>query len=249
MSAAPLYDRIGRGYADMRRPEPRIAAQLESALMGATSVVNVGAGTGSYEPKGRRVVAVEPSDVMIAQRVPGAAPVVQAVAEALPLPDDSFDAALAALTVHHWADPAGGLAELQRVARRQVVFTWDPSFLATFWFTRDYLPEAEELDRGFADFSTTLASLPTARVEVVPVPWNCRDGFYAAYWRRPEAYLDLSVRAAISGFSILDAAVTERALEELAADLESGAWHRRNAQLLELDALDLGYRLVVAENA
>jgi SAM-dependent methyltransferase len=247
MSTEPLYDQLGRGYADKRRPDPRIAAQLDSALGGAVGVVNVGAGTGSYEPQGRRVVAVEPSPVMIAQRSPDAVPAVQAVAEDLPLPDDSFDAALAVLTVHHWNDASRGLAELRRVARRQVVLTWDPSFLATFWFTRDYLPEAEDLDKGFADFDTTLAELSPSRVETVPVPHDCHDGFYAAYWRRPAAYLDAAVRAAISGFSILDADITKRALGRLAADLESGEWHRRNAALLELDELDLGYRLVIAE--
>jgi SAM-dependent methyltransferase len=246
MSTAPLYDQLGRGYADKRRPDPRIAAQLEAALGDADDVVNVGAGAGSYEPRARRVVAVEPSPVMIAQRAPAAVPAVQAVAEHLPFPDDSFDAALAVLTVHHWNDPSRGLAELRRVARRQIVLTWDPSFLAAFWFTRDYLPEAEELDKGFADFDTTLAALSPTRVEKVPVPHDCHDGFYAAYWRRPAAYLDPAVRAAISGFSLLDAGVTDPALEHLAADLESGAWHRRNAALMELDELDLGYRLVVA---
>ena len=247
MAKAPIYDQIGRGYAQRRQPDPRIAARIAQAVGGASRVVNVGAGTGSYEPTGRRVVAVEPSPVMIAQRPAGAAPVAKAVAEALPFPDDAFDAAVAVLTVHHWTDPARGLAELQRVAQRQVVFTWDPDFLARFWFTRDYLPEAEALDKGFADFDTTVAVLSPARVEAVPVPNDCRDGFYASYWRRPEAYLDLLVRAAISGFSILDADITSRALSRLAADLESGEWRRRNAALLDLDDLDLGYRLVVAE--
>jgi SAM-dependent methyltransferase len=247
MSTTPLYDQLGRGYADKRRPDPRIAARLEAALGDAGSVVNVGAGAGSYEPRGRPVVAVEPSPVMIAQRAPAAAPAVQAVAEHLPFPDDSFDAALAVLTVHHWSDSSRGLAELRRVAPRQIVLTWDPNFLASFWFTRDYLPEAEELDKGFADFDTTLAALHPTRIEKVPVPHDCHDGFDAAYWRRPAAYLDPAVRAAISGFSLLDADVTEPALEHLAADLESGAWLQRNAALIELDELDLGYRLVIAE--
>ena len=209
--------------------------------------MNVGAGAGSYEPGGRHVVAVEPSPVMIAQRRPGAAPVARGVAEALPFPDDAFDAAVASLTVHHWTDRARGLAELRRVARRQVVFTWDPDVLAAFWLTRDYLPEADELDRGLADFHTTVASLSPARIETVAVPSDCRDGFYAAYWRRPEAYLDPSVRAGISGFSMVDEQLTQRALAKLDADLESGEWRRRNAALLELDELDVGYRLVIAE--
>jgi len=246
MANAPIYDRIGRGYAQRRQPDPRIAARVAGALGDAPRVVNVGAGAGSYEPQDRHVIAVEPSPVMIAQRPAGVAPVVQAVAEALPFADDEFDAGLAVLTVHHWTEPERGLAELRRVARRQVVLTWDPDLLAAFWFTRDYLPEAEALHRGFADFDTTISVLSPARVETVPVPNDCRDGFYASYWRRPEAYLDPSVRTAISGFSIIDSDVTERALTRLAADLESGEWQRRNAALLDLDELDLGYRLVIA---
>ena len=247
MADAPVYDVIGRGYARRRQPDPRIADRIDRVLGDARTVVNVGAGAGSYEPKDRRVIAVEPSPVMIAQRPAGAAPVTRAVGESLPFADDTFDVALAVLTVHHWTDPACGLAELRRVATRQVVLTWDPDALAAFWFTRDYLPEAEDLDRGFADFDTTTAVLSPARVETVTVPKDCRDGFYAAYWQRPEAYLDPSVRASISGFSIIDDEITKRALERLAADLESGAWHRRNAALLDVDELDVGYRLVVAE--
>jgi SAM-dependent methyltransferase len=164
----------------------------------------------------------------------------------LPFAHDAFDAALAVLTVHHWASPEDGLSELRRVARRQVIFTWDPSRLAAFWFTRDYLPEAIALDEGFTTLEPTLALLGGGRVEPVPVPHDCRDGFFAAYWRRPEAYLDPTVRAGISGFGLLDPALVERALGFLAADLESGEWHRRNAELLHADQLDLGYRLVIA---
>jgi SAM-dependent methyltransferase len=246
MAKAPIYERIGRGYAQRRRPDPRIAARIDRALGNARTVVNVGAGTGSYEPDDRTVVAVEPSPVMIEQRRADAPPVVQAVAEGLPFGDDAFDAALAILTVHHWTDPEQGLYELRRVAGRQVIFTWDPTRLATFWFTRDYLPEAIALDEGFTTLEPTLALLGSATVESVPVPHDCRDGFFAAYWRRPEAYLDPAVRAGISGFGLLDRALVEPALARLAADLESGEWHRRNAALLGLDELDLGYRLVIA---
>jgi len=248
MAKAPIYDRIGRRYAQRRRPDPRIAARLHQALGDARKVVNVGAGSGSYEPEDRQVVAVEPSEVMITQRPPDAAPVVRAVAEALPFEKGRFDAALAVLTVHHWTDPERGVAELRRVARRQVIFTWDPTHLARFWFTRDYLPEAVALDAGFTTLEATLALLGAATVEPVPLPHDCRDGFFAAYWRRPEAYLDPDVRAGISGFGILEEHVVEHALELLAGDLESGEWYRRNEQLLELDEIDLGYRLVVARS-
>ena len=248
MAKATIYDRIGRRYAQRRRPDPRIAARIARALGDARTVVNVGAGAGSYEPEDRHVVAVEPSEVMIAQRPRQAAPVVRAVAEALPFSNNQFDAALAVLTVHHWTDPKRGVAELRRVARRQVIFTWDPAHLAPFWFTRDYLPDAVALDAGFTTLRATVALLGAATVEPIPVPHDCHDGFFAAYWRRPEAYLDPDVRAGISGFGILDENVVEHALKLLADDLESGEWYRRNDHLLGLDELDLGYRLVVAQS-
>jgi SAM-dependent methyltransferase len=248
MAKATIYDRIGRRYAQRRRPDPRIAARIARALGDARTVVNVGAGAGSYEPEDRHVVAVEPSEVMIAQRPREAAPVVRAVAEALPFSNNQFDAALAVLTVHHWTDPKRGVAELRRVARRQVIFTWDPAHLAPFWFTRDYLPEAVALDAGFTTLRATVALLGAATVEPIRVPHDCHDGFFAAYWRRPEAYLDPDVRAGISGFGILDENVVEHALKLLADDLESGEWYRRNDHLLGLDELDLGYRLVVAQS-
>jgi SAM-dependent methyltransferase len=239
-----VYDEIGRGYAAVRRPDPRIARQIEAAV-GEGSVINVGAGTGSYEPPGT-VVAVEPSATMIAQRPAGAAPCVQASAEALPFGDGEFDVALAILTVHHWTDVETGLAELRRVARRQVVLTFDPVMTATFWLPRDYVPETIELDyRRLPTIDRLVTALGGARIEVVPVPHDCVDGFYAAYWRRPEAYLDPAVRAAISNFALLGDVVTP-GLERLRADLASGAWQAANAAILELEELDLGYRLLVA---
>jgi SAM-dependent methyltransferase len=246
MPKAPIYDRIGRRYAQRRRPDPRIAARLHQALGDARRVVNVGAGSGSYEPANRHVVAVEPSEVMIKQRPRDAAPVVRGVAEALPFDNGQFDAALAVLTVHHWTDSKRGLSELRRVARRQVILTWDPTHITRLWFTRDYLPAALALDGELTTLEGTLAFLGPATVEPVPVPHDCHDGFFAAYWRRPEAYLEPDVRAGISAFGMLDKDVVEHALELLADDLESGEWYRRNEQLLELDELDLGYRLVVA---
>jgi SAM-dependent methyltransferase len=244
---APIYDRIGRGYARMRQPEPRIYDQINRALGDARTVVNVGAGAGSYEPRDRDVVAVEPSEVMIKQRPSVVAPAVQAVAEALPMPDDSFDAALAVLTIHHWTDAGHGLAELRRVARRQVVLTGDTAHLRHFWLNRDYLGLSNTFDDGLPSLGWTVAALAPARVEVVPIPHDCHDGFYAAYWRRPEAYLQRDVRDAISCFELIRPDVVSRALQRLATDLKSGEWRRRNAELLELDELDLGYRLVIAE--
>jgi SAM-dependent methyltransferase len=247
MEAGARYDTIGRGYARGRRPDPRIAARLTAALGDAQSVLNVGAGAGSYEPRGRQVIAVEPSTVMLAQRPPGAARAVRARAEALPFPDRSFDAAMAVLTLHHWSDLAGGLAECTRVARRRVVLlTFDPDADA-FWLVRDYFPEFAADDHEVFPPMAAYAEAfgPEARVEVapLPVPRDCVDGFLGAYWARPAAYLDAAVRAGISSFARPG---TEEGLARLRADLAAGAWHERHGHLLAADALDLGYRLVVA---
>ncbi len=241
------YDTIGRDYARGRRSDPRIAARLTAALGDAPSVLNIGAGTGSYEPLDRRVVAVEPSAVMLAQRPPGAARAVQGRAEALPFRDRAFDAAMAVLTLHHWADRARGLAECARVARRRVVvLTWDPAADA-FWLQRDYFPEFARADLEVFPAMATYAEMfgPGARVEVapVPIPRDCLDGFLGTYWARPAAYLDPAVRAGISSFARPG---LEGGLERLRADVTSGAWHTRHGHLLAADELDLGYRLVVA---
>ncbi len=241
-----VYDAIGVDYANLRRPEPRWAAQIEAAPAGAQSIVNVGAGSGSYEPANGSVVALEPSFVMIDQRPPGAAPVVAGIAEALPFPEDSFDAALAVLTVHHWRDPDAGFAELRRVASRQVVMTWDREAVVDFWLVREYLPEIAEREADVVTMRETCAGLDTAHVEPMPVSWDCVDGCIAAYWRRPHAYLDARVRAAISGFALLEPAVVERGIAALAADHDNGAWQSKHADLLDLDELDAGYRLVTA---
>lgn len=243
------YEERGAGYAVVRRPDPRIEAAVRRALGDARSVVNVGAGTGSYEPRDLEVIPVEPSAVMRSQRPEELPAAVDGRAEALPLPDGAADAALALLTVHHWGDPSAGLAELRRMAqRRVVVLTWDPAFAGRLWLVRDYLPEAAELDRRrFQPLEQVVAALGGADVEVVPVPHDCTDGFLGAYWRRPERYLDPAVQPGISTFHLLDRDVVERALARLAADLDSGAWARRNAGLLQLEELDLGYRLLVAE--
>ena len=241
---ATRYDRIGRSYVATRAEDPRIAGAIHGALGDARTVLNVGAGAGAYEPRDRAVTAVEPSAVMRAQRPPDAAPCIDARAEALPFADGAFDAAMAVLSDHHWHDRAAGLRELRRVARRAVVFQWDPAFAEAFWLVRDHLrgfPPAEA-----ASFAGVRAALGAWREIVVPIPHDCRDGFLMAYWRRPEAFLDPVVRANISVFALLPPAEVEAMVTSLRADLESGAWHRRNADLLERDALDLGYRVFVA---
>jgi SAM-dependent methyltransferase len=246
MSRAQLYDRIGAGYTATRRTEPRIAAQVWAALGEARTILNVGAGTGSYEPPDRDVTAVEPSAVMRAQRPAGASRCMAAAAENLPFDDMSFDAAMAFATVHHWQDPIAGLREMQRVARRVVVFTCDTSdrsWRRRFWLTRDYLPEVAASPVGLA---TELARAIGARIEPVLVPWDCADGFFEAYWRRPEAYLDENVRRGISVWTAVGRSAEQRAVHELRGDLASGRWAERNRDILDLDQAELGLRLLIA---
>jgi SAM-dependent methyltransferase len=247
MSSGQLYDTIGATYTVTRRTEPRIAAQVWAALGDARTVLNVGAGTGSYEPPGRDVTAVEPSALMRAQRPAGAAPCVAAAAEDLPFEDQSFDAAMAFATVHHWQDPVAGLRELRRVARRVVVFTHDTSeagWLRRFWLTRDYLPEVAGLLAGRPSLAE-LAGALGARTEPVLIPWDCADGFFEAYWRRPGAYLDESVRRGMSVWTRVGPDAEQRAVRGLRADLASGRWAERNRDVADLDAADLGLRLLI----
>lgn len=241
---APLYDTIGLDYANLRRPDPRIAAMIETALGDARRVLNVGAGTGNYEPKYREVVALEPSAEMIAQRPADAAPAVQGVAENLPFPDDSFDAAMGVLTVHHWPDPAKGLAEMRRVSRGPVVLlTFDPDSRVA-WIL-DYWPQLAELDAAIMPKLSLYGEvLGEADIVPVPIPHDCTDGFLYAYWRRPRAYLDPAVRKAISSFWKIEGA--EEGFARLAADLDSGAWDARYGHLMEQDSIDAGYCLVVS---
>ncbi|MFE5596036.1 MerR family transcriptional regulator [Streptomyces sp. NPDC056549] len=242
-----LYETIGSAYPATRRTDPRIAARVWEALGDARTVLNVGAGTGSYEPPDRDVTAVEPSAVMRALRPAGAAPCVAAEAENLPFEDQSFDAALAFSTVHHWQDPIAGLRELRRVARRVVVFTHDDSetgWLNRFWLSRDYLPEVGDLVTGRPSVQE-LAGAIDARLEPVLIPWDCADGFFEAYWRRPEAYLDEHVRRAVSVWTRVGPEAERRAVDALREDLASGRWAERNRELTALDAAELGLRLLV----
>lgn len=243
-----LYDRIGDGYAHTRVADERIGALISEALGSAVAVVNVGAGAGNYEPLDRVVTAVEPSASMIAQRPEGSAPVVRACAEALPFPDGSFDAAMAIWTVHHWADWRAGVWEMKRVSRdRVVIATWDAAYRDEFWFTREYVPEAGAADAAnFPPLRDLIDLLGPAEVRPIPIPRDCSDGFMAAYWARPEAYLDASVRANISTFAYVDSDSLKQCLSKLVHDLQSGEWDRRHSHLRLRDSLDLGYRLVVA---
>ncbi len=243
--ASPLYDTIGGRYTNYRRPDPRIAGAIRSAIADCPSVVNIGAGSGSYEPTDREVVAVEPSRVMISQRPHAHGPCVQARAEALPFRSDTFDCALAVLTLHHWSDAQRGLAEACRVARRRVVLLTWTGFTRPFWLM-DYLPEINAIDTQLFPSSTELDSwLGPNRQVTVPIPHDCTDGFLCAYWRRPEAYLDPGVRSAISTFARISD--VDEGLSRLQSDLEAGAWHDRYGELLEEENRDFGYRLIIAE--
>lgn len=244
-----LYDTIGRDYASVRRPDLRIAAMVHEALGDAASVVNVGAGAGSYEPTDRDVLGVEPSEVMIQQRLPDAAPCIQASAESLPLETASFDAAMAVLTIHHWTDLDAGLREMARVARQRVVIlTWSAE-APPFWLTRDYFPGIIAHDRTIFPSTPKLRSLlepltGPVGVTPVPIPHDCTDGLLGAYWRRPDLYLDPQRRNAISSFSRFD---PTDGLIRLRRDLATGQWAMRNRPVLTLDALDIGYRLFTCD--
>ncbi|MDS0131850.1 MULTISPECIES: class I SAM-dependent methyltransferase [unclassified Amycolatopsis] len=240
------YDEIGVGYARGRRTDPRWLSPVLSALGPAASVLDVGSGTGSYEPPSRHVVAVEPSAEMIRQRAAGAAPVVRAVAEALPFAPGTFDAALAVLTVHHWPDWRAGLRELRRVAARQVVLAYDTALHSEFWFVREYVPEVAALEASRPSAPEIADFLGASAVVPLPVPWDFTDGVFPAYWRRPEAYLDPGVRQSCSALAQTSPAAVSRGIARLREDLESGRWHADHADLLDLPEWDAGFRLIVA---
>ncbi|GAA5201659.1 class I SAM-dependent methyltransferase [Rugosimonospora acidiphila] len=244
-SATATYDRIGIGYRAVRQPDPRLAAVIREALGGAREVVNVGAGAGSYEPTGMNVTAVDPSRVMLDQH-PGQRKVL-AGAERLPFADGVFDAAMAVMTVHHWPDPRRGLSELRRVSRRQVVFTWDPGHRPELWAIEEYFPEIRRLEQArVTPLSEVVEALGAHTVVPFAIPHDFTDGFQIAFWRRPECYLDPVIRRASSTFALLPDSVVEPAVARLRADLASGAWQRRHAELLSRDAMDYGYRLLIA---
>lgn len=247
--SAPAYDRIGVGYSDVRRADPRFEAAIWQALGDAQSVLNIGAGAGSYEPTDREVIAVEPSPAMIAQRPMNAARAIQGVAEAIPLQDKSVDATMGIFTMQHWDDVDRGLTEVLRVTRKRIVFlTLDLDVTAQMWLCRDYLPEIIEHDRKtFPTIAHLQTVLPNVRVQTVSVPADCTDGFLVALWSRPEAHLDPNVRRSSSTWHRLPPAVVESGVNQLRQDLDSGEWDRRLGYLRTLDALDVGLRLVKAE--
>lgn len=246
MAGTDLYDDIGTGYSLGRRTDPRWMTAILAALGGARSIANVGAGTGSYEPRDRTVLALEPSTGMIRQRPPEAGPAVRAVAEALPLRDHAVDAALAVLTVHHWTDWRAGLAELRRIAPRRVVLAYDTRLHAEFWFVREYVPEIAHLERARPSAADIADELGADGVTPLPLPWDFTDGVFPAYWRRPDAYLDPRVRRACSALAQTDAAAVDRGIRRLRADLDSGRWHDDHRDLLDLDQWDAGFRLIVS---
>lgn len=243
----PVYDHIGGNYQKTRSTDPRIAAAILAALGDARSVVNIGAGTGAYEPTDREVVAVEPSATMIAQRPAGAAPAVQAFAEALPLADQSVDAAMAVNTVHHWNDVRAGMREIRRVARKRfVIFLREGADGTPFWL-EGYFPALSRVPRVSAIVATIREEFPALRVHRMPLPRDCADGVFTAYWGRPERYLDPQVRANISNFALASVADVNDGLARLEEDLASGEWDRKYGELRTLPALDLGHRLLVGE--
>jgi SAM-dependent methyltransferase len=248
----PVYDRIGVGYRNARRTDPHIASAIWAAIGDARRVVNVGAGTGSYEPTDRELlVAVEPARTMIEQRPRGAPPAVQAVAEALPFRDGAFDLALAVLTVHHWRDLAAGLAEMRRVAPRQLLYVFDTTMTDSFWLVTEYFPEILELgsERAAPSIAELSQHLDVREVRAVTITSDCIDGFGGCYWNRPEAYLDPTVRAGMSSFAQLDPAVEAQGVERLRTALESGVWDERHGHLRGRSEYDIGYRLVLAGNS
>lgn len=237
------YDRIGLTYSRGRHTDPRWMAEIERALHGARTVVDVGAGTGSYEPAGT-ILAVEPSAAMIHQRRATAPPAVRGVAEHLPLRDQVAEVALAVLTVHHWSDWRRGIAELRRVAERQVVLAYHTGLHAEFWFVREYIPEVAALERGRPSADSIAEELGADSVTVLPVPWDLQDAVFPAHWRRPAAYLDPMVRRNCSALAQTEPDAVERGVARLRRDLETGRWHREHADLLEQEEIDVGFRLI-----
>lgn len=247
------YDTIGVSYSQTRREDPRFRAQIHAALADARTVVNVGAGTGAYEPRDRHVIAIEPSDVMAAQRARDRVPAIRASAGSIPLRDRSVDAAMAVLSVHHWDEEREqGVRELRRVARGAVVImTYDATVSGAMWLMADYLPEVATLDlRTFPPLEELAEWLGgDVRINEMPIPCDTPDWMLGSFWAHPERVLDASARAATSGFARLSTNVVDRVVSDVSRDLASGVWDDRYGHLRRLEALDVGLRLVVATSS
>jgi SAM-dependent methyltransferase len=243
------YDTIGHDYARFRREDPQIRARVRAALGGARSVVNVGAGAGSYEPAELHVVAIEPSDIMAAQRPRALAPAIRATATELPLRDASVDAAMAILTLHHWDDARErGVRELRRVARDAVVIlTFDARVCSKLWLFEEYLPELAALDRTIFPAPELIASWlgGSTEIEAIPLSRHTPDWMLGSYWAHPERVLDPAARAATSGFARMPAPVVERVVAQLARDLADGSWDARHGALRGFEEFDVGLCLIV----
>jgi SAM-dependent methyltransferase len=248
---ATRYDAIGTTYSATRREDPDLRRRILAALGEARTVVNVGAGTGSYEPTDRYVIAVEPSDVMRAQRPGTRVPAISGTADALPLLDGAVDAAMALLTVHHWGeDQERGVRELCRVARdRVVILTFDREVSCEMWLARDYMPEVAELDRRTLPSLRTMESWLGGSVTVSPIPIrrDTPDWMLASFWAHPERVLDSRARRATSGFALMSPRTIDRVTAAVSRDLQSGVWDARNGELRALSEYDAGLRLVVAK--
>lgn len=239
------YDQVAEAYQRYRKPDPRIAERIQFHTEGAQKVLNIGAGTGSYEPEDCDMVAVEPSSEMISQRKNAKVELVRGVAEDLPFKDNAFDISMGILTIHHWADIESGLKEMVRVTRNRIIlYTWI-GYGKDFWL-ENYIPEISGVDLAlFPTLNELNRILEGISVETIEVPYDCSDGFMCAYWRRPEAYLNPEARKAISTFSRLPN-IQDR-LDRLEYDINSGAWRKKHGNLLDKESLDLGYRLVISE--
>jgi len=243
------YETIGRGYAQRRREDPNLKSEIEAALAGAGTIVNVGAGGGSYEPAGSRVIAVEPSDVMVSQRPAGLGPAVRGLAQALPLATDSVEGAMAVLTLHHWhPDQQQGIREMRRVARGPiVVVSIDPVISNRMWLMADYLHEVAELDLQIFPAPAMIASWlgDKAEIRTLPIHRDTPDETLMSFWAHPERVLDEQARNATSGFARQSPEVVQRVVTAVKRDLESGAWEAKHGHLRALDAFDAGLRLIV----
>jgi len=244
------YDQFGQTYSGHRATDPRISEQVFKALEGATTILNVGAGAGSYEPLDKYVVAVEPSAEMRKQRLlNGKTPAIDATAESLPFDDNSFDASMAMVTVHHWPDMEKGLRELKRVSKKKVVImTFDPDGLDDFW-NAHYFPELVAVEKQRFPKNDLVINALGGHCDIVPVPIpiDCVDGFQEAFYGRPEAFLSKEVRLNQSAWGFLPAGTEEQIVQRLADDLTSGEWDRKYGEHRSMPTFTGALKLIVAD--